>query len=74
MPKIWVASCLVKIILSGTYFVSSSHAKELQAYSQNLVTYVGYLYLVPKIAGSIPAEAVGFFRRKNPQHAFLGGK
>ena len=29
--------------------------------------------LVPKIAGSIPAEAVGFFGRKNPQHAFLGG-
>ena len=26
----------------------------------------------PKIAGSIPAEAVGFFGRKNPQHAFLG--
>jgi hypothetical protein len=23
------------------------------------------------IAGSFPAEAVGFFRRKNPQHAFL---
>ena len=23
--------------------------------------------LVPKIAGSIPAEAVGFFGRKNPQ-------
>ena len=29
--------------------------------------------LVPKIAGSIPAEAVGFFGLKNPQHAFLGG-
>jgi hypothetical protein len=27
--------------------------------------------LVPKIAGSNPAEAIGFFRRKNPQHAFL---
>jgi hypothetical protein len=26
---------------------------------------------VPKIAGSLPAEAVGFFGRKNPQHAFL---
>ena len=25
-------------------------------------------------AGSIPAEAVGFFGRKNPQHAFLGGE
>jgi hypothetical protein len=27
--------------------------------------------VVPKIAGSNPAEAVEFFRRKNPQHAFL---
>jgi hypothetical protein len=27
--------------------------------------------LVPEIAGSNPAEAVGFFGRKNPQHAFL---
>ena len=28
--------------------------------------------LVPKFAGSNPAEAVGFFRaKKNPQHAFL---
>jgi hypothetical protein len=27
--------------------------------------------LVPKIAGLNPAEAIGFFRRKNPQHAFL---
>ena len=30
--------------------------------------------LVPKIAGSIPAEAVGFFGRRNPQHTFLGGE
>jgi hypothetical protein len=28
--------------------------------------------LVPKSAGSHPAEAVGFLGRKNPQHAFLG--
>jgi hypothetical protein len=27
--------------------------------------------LVLKFAGSNPAEAVGFFGRKNPQHAFL---
>ena len=27
--------------------------------------------LVPKYAGSNPAEAVGFLGRKNPQHAFL---
>jgi hypothetical protein len=27
--------------------------------------------LVPKFAGSHPAEAFGFLGRKNPQHAFL---
>jgi len=27
--------------------------------------------LVPKFAGSNPAEAVGFLGRNNPQHAFL---
>jgi hypothetical protein len=27
--------------------------------------------LVPKFAGSYPAETVGFFKRKNPQHAYL---
>jgi hypothetical protein len=27
--------------------------------------------LVPKFAGSHPAEAVGFLGRENPQHAFL---
>ena len=27
--------------------------------------------LVPKFAGSNPAEAVGFLGRKNPQYAFL---
>jgi hypothetical protein len=27
--------------------------------------------LVPKFAGSNPADAVGFFGRKNPQHTFL---
>jgi hypothetical protein len=27
--------------------------------------------LVPKFAGLNPAEAVGFFGRKNPQRAFL---
>jgi hypothetical protein len=32
---------------------------------------VAYWPLVPKLAGSNPAEVVGFFGRKNPQHAFL---
>ena len=32
---------------------------------------VVYWPLVPKFAGSHPAEAVEFLGRKNPQHAFL---
>ena len=35
------------------------------------ITGFGGLGLVPKFAGSNPAEAVGFLGRKNPQHAFL---
>jgi hypothetical protein len=30
--------------------------------------------MVPKFAGSNPAEAIGFFGTKNPQHAFLRSK
>jgi hypothetical protein len=30
--------------------------------------------LLPKFAGSNPAEAVGFFRAKKPQHIFLRGE
>ena len=32
---------------------------------------VSMLASAPKFVGSNPAEAVGFFGRKNPQHAFL---
>jgi len=32
---------------------------------------VAWWPLVPKFVGSHPAEAVGFLRLKNPQHAFL---
>jgi hypothetical protein len=37
---------------------------------------VACLPLVHKFTGSNPAEAVGYFRakKKNPQHAFLGGE
>jgi hypothetical protein len=36
------------------------------------VTLIGFCGLeVPKFAGSNLAEAVGFLRAKNPQHAFL---
>ena len=36
-----------------------------------VVQWLACWLLVPKITGSNPAEAVGFFGRKNPQHAFL---
>jgi hypothetical protein len=39
--------------------------------SWHLLTPCSCWPLVPKIAGSLPAEAVGFFGRKNPQRAFL---
>ena len=38
----------------------------------SVVLWVACCPLVPKFAGSNPAEAVGFLRvKKNPQHAFL---
>ena len=39
--------------------------------SASVVYGVACWLLVPKFAGSNPAEAVGFSGRKNPQHAFL---
>ena len=59
--------------LSNTEPVSSCSAM------QDYLFYFFYVYvllvacwpLVPKFAGSNPAEAVGFLGRKNPQHAFL---
>jgi len=42
------------------------------AYKRNVFGCLGVACwpLVPKFAGSNPAEAVGFLGRKNPQHAF----
>jgi hypothetical protein len=37
----------------------------------SVVQWLACCPLVPKIVGSNPAEDVGFFERKNPQHAFL---
>ena len=46
---------------------------ELNIYGENGFGGLGVACwpLVPKFAGSNPAEAVGFLGRKNPQHAFL---
>jgi hypothetical protein len=38
---------------------------------KSVVLWLACWPLVPKFAGSNPAEAVGFFGWKNPQHAFL---
>jgi hypothetical protein len=48
--------------------ISSSMMGHLRGYSG---LEVACWPLVPKFAGSNPAKAVGFFWRKNPQHAFL---
>jgi hypothetical protein len=37
----------------------------------NIKVDIEEVLLDPKIAGSLTGEAVGFFRQKNPQHAFL---
>ena len=42
-----------------------------QVYPNLPITRDGFCGLAPKFAGSNPAEAVGFFGRKNPQRAFL---
>jgi hypothetical protein len=39
--------------------------------TMHVLTHSGFGGLVPKIAGSIPAKAVGFFGQKIPQQAFL---
>ena len=43
-------------------------AREIILLAKNLVEY--FWPLAPKFAGSNPAEAFGFFGRKNPQHTF----
>ena len=62
--------------------VSGLKRKQISRYTSIQEQYI-YIYiyvwsrgracwpLVPKFAGSNPAEAVGFLGRKNPQHAFL---
>ena len=54
-----VKLCDIHVIV--TYFVSSFGGAEVACWP-----------LIPKFAGSNPAEAVGFLKGdKNPQHAFL---
>jgi hypothetical protein len=65
-------------ILKKVLMKSTKHsAQEITLHVPYIVTSgfggpeVAYWPLVPKLARSNPAEAVGFCRRKNPQHAFL---
>jgi hypothetical protein len=59
--KVLTAVLTKAVILLGCYVVLSGFGG-LQ---------VACWPLVPKFAGSHPAEAVGFLGRKNPQHTFL---
>jgi hypothetical protein len=54
------ARCRFNVLNTRKKFHSETDASKLHSWP-----------LVPKIAGSNPAEAVGFFGRKIPQHAFL---
>jgi len=64
------------VLAIGSYKISTLLLLMSVCYLQlRLLRYI-YIYiyiwpLVPKFAGSNPAEAVGFLGRKNPQHAFL---
>ena len=76
-------SVLIAAILWSARHVPSSQGRlSLQAFPLEIskVVYLSIGFgglgvacwpLVPKFAGSNPAEAVGFLGRKNPQHAFL---
>ena len=46
-------------------------AKRKKIYQAHRTSVYVTLTTTVKFAGSNPAEAVGFFGRKNPQHAFL---
>jgi hypothetical protein len=50
----------LKSILVANYLTAAS-----------VVEWLAYWPMIPKIAGSLPAEAVGFFGGKNPQHTFI---
>jgi hypothetical protein len=49
----------------------SEQSESLKSRTYNAVCCMTSAALVPKFVDSNPAEAVGFFRQKNPQHAFL---
>jgi hypothetical protein len=55
--------------------IDTKHSEKISASIFNVSGFGGLEVacwpLVPKFAGSHPADAVGFLGRKNPQHAFL---
>ena len=69
--SVYVGQSLLWLISEKLIFLTN-----FLEYYKNITTGFGGLGVVcwpllPKFAGSNPAEAVGFLRRKSPQHAFL---
>ena len=77
--------CYLLALLGAPHFLHVSRIRVKSLTLRQLMSYI-YIYiyiygfgglevacwpLVPKFAGSNPAEAVGFLRVKKPQHAFL---
>jgi hypothetical protein len=60
---LWILYYLVNIISMGL------HSGPLLLLATSVVWWLACWPLVPKIEGSIPAEAIRFSGRKNPQHA-----
>ena len=75
-----LSQCLRNYFLLYKFFLTKI-TKQIKKPTKNLppdiqqtasvVQWLAFWPLAPKFAGSNPAEAVGFFRRKNPQQAFL---
>jgi hypothetical protein len=59
------------IILNRCRYVLVFPCAVTIAVTASVVWWLACWPLVPEFAGSNPAEAVGFFSCKNPQHAFL---
>jgi hypothetical protein len=55
----------------GCFIATKCLQQSLPPRAASVVYLLACWPLVPKIAGSLPAKAIGFFGRKNPQHAFL---
>jgi len=70
--------CCTEVCLTASTYNVPIRVKQLERILPKIVCRCGFgglgvacWPLVPKFAGSNPAEAVGFLGRKNPQHVFL---